>query len=112
MGIIKKIQEANRAGLDFMAEHPAITGIYGSWLLDKILSHEAEPYIHEGKKQGYESASKEYEKKLLELGDKFLEQKIVLQEQRDEYEKLLDEYETEITMLTEKKNLQRKKMSI
>jgi O-acetyl-ADP-ribose deacetylase (regulator of RNase III) len=37
MKLLKKIQEANRAGLESMAEHPLTTGVYGSKFLDKAL---------------------------------------------------------------------------
>lgn len=35
-----------------MKEHPMVTGVYGSTLLDRVIDHETKPYVYEGKKQG------------------------------------------------------------
>lgn len=104
MGLIKRIQESNKAGLDFMQKHPMVTGVYGSSILDKVLEHETKPYIHEGKMQGYAEASDEYETKLLEQAEDFIKQKKDFQRERDAYEALLDEYDKEIDILNAKIN--------
>ena len=82
-----------------MKEHPMVTGVYGSTLLDRVIDHETKPYVYEGKKQGYAEASDEYEKKLLTQAEEFIKQKKDFQMERDAYEALLDEYEIEIEYL-------------
>jgi len=104
MGLLKRIQESNKAGLDFMKEHPMVTGVYGSTLFDRVIDHETKPYVYEGKKQGYAEASDEYEKKLLTQAEEFIKQKKDFQMERDAYEALLDEYEIEIDKLNSKLN--------
>lgn len=46
MGLLRRIQESNKAGLDFMKEHPMVTGVYGSTLLDRVIDHETKPYVY------------------------------------------------------------------
>ena len=81
MGLLKRIQEINKSGLHFMEEHPLVTGVYGSIILDRILENEAEPFIYEGKKQGYAEASDEYKEKLLKQADEFLSQEKVFEKE-------------------------------
>ena len=104
MGLLKKLQENNKSGIEFMKKHPMVTGIYGSTLLDKVFEHETKPYIYEGKKKGYEEASKEYESKLIKQAEEFLKQKKDIERERDAYEELLDEYDREINVLISKIN--------
>ena len=85
-----------------MKEHPMVTGVYGSTLLDRVIDHETKPYVYEGKKQGYAEASDE--KKLLTQAEEFIKQKKDFQMERDAYEALLDEYEIEIDKLNSKLN--------
>lgn len=87
-----------------MKEHPMVTGVYGSTLLDRVIDHETKPYVYEGKKQGYAEASDEYEKKFLTQAEEFIKQKKDFQMERDAYEALLDEYEIEIDKLNSKLN--------
>ena len=105
MGLLKKIQDSNKAGLDYMAKHPVGTGVYGSSLLEKVLKQETAPYIYEGLKKGYEQASAEYEKKLLEQADMFLKQKEQMQAVDKKKEELLEELLGEIERLDNKVKL-------
>ncbi len=102
MGLLKFIKERNKAGLDFMKDHPMVTGVYGSQMLDHVLRKETEPFIDEGKREGYVKASKKYEEKLLKQTDEFLKQKRDFTKERDEYENLLNEYEKTISELDSK----------
>lgn len=110
MSLIKIVHDRNKDGLDYMKNHLAGTGVYGSILLDKILTHETEPYFFEGKKKGYSEASAVYEKKLLDQADAFLQEKNQFKRTDEAKEKLIDELMSEIerldakTQLTEQEN--------
>lgn len=102
MGLLKRMKDVNKTELEYTKKHLETTGAYGSIILDKILEHEAKPFIYEGKKQGYAEASDAYEKKLLEQADEFISQKKVFEQERIFYEHLLDEYDAEIDVLNKK----------
>ena len=87
-----------------MKEHPMVTGVYGSTLLDRVIDHETKPYVYEGKKQGYAEASDEYEKKLLRQAVDVIYLQIDFVLDRVAYEAVLDEYDFEIDKLNSKLN--------
>ena len=70
MGLLKRIQESNKAGLDFMKEHPMVTGVYGSTLFDRVEEFIKQKKDFQMERDAYGALWDEYEIEIDKLNSK------------------------------------------